>query len=186
MTDKPNTEDAVYSWETGMPTKPDVDALMKYWPEPKVGDVMTYDDVSVLIGCDWKSARFKSVTQVWRNRMQEKGVILECRAGEAFYVASADQVSANTYGVLSSIGRKARVQRKKLSVVPVENEFQRDRARHQGQLLHAIEQDAKKKRMNILPNTKPAEAPRLGPPAPPPGKGREQVSDAQIGMAKTA
>lgn len=186
MTEQTKAEDKVYSWETGMPTKPDVEALIKYWPDPIVGDVMTYDDVSVLIGCGWKTARFKSVTQVWRQRMQEKGVILECRPGEAFYVASADQISANTYGVLASIGRKARVQRKKLSVVATETEQQREIARHQGQLLQAIEQDTKRKRMNILPSTKPAEAPRLGPPAPPPGKGHEQVSDAQIGMAKTA
>lgn len=164
MTEHKPKEDKFYSWETGMPTKPDVDTLLKYWSELKVGDIITYVEIAVLIGVDWRTHRFKSVTSVWRNRLEEKGIILECKAGEAFYVASADQVTANTYDVIAQAGRKYRRHRKKLAAVTTETERQREVVAHQGRLMKMMEEDARKKRMNILPNTVSESMPRRLPP----------------------
>lgn len=165
MTEQQKKPDKVYSWETGMPTKPDVDALFKKWPELKVGDVVLYEDVEALIGSAWNSPRFKSVTQSWRARWRESGVILECRPGEAFYCASADQVSAMTYDQIKGIQSKARRHRQKLAAVATENDAQRDVISHQGRLMLAIEENAKKQRMNVLPSTASKPTPTALPPA---------------------
>ena len=164
MTEQKTKQDRVYSWQTGMPTKPDVDALMKQWPDPKVGDFFSYEDVAGLIGSGWKTPRFKSVTYAWRSRWQEQGVILECLVGEGFYVASADQISARTYDEISGIGRKARRHRKRLASVMVETEIQRTVIDHQGRLMMAIEEHAKKQRMNVLPSTASKPMPTALPP----------------------
>jgi len=96
---------------------------------------------------------------------EQMGVVVEAEAGEAFYVASADQISARTYGVLKFVGRKAHKHRKKLATVKVENDQQRQTIEHQARLMLAVEKDAKKHRMNILPPA-PAtpEQPQIAPP----------------------
>lgn len=175
MTDTPKA-DKFYSWETGMPTKPDVDVLLRHWPELKVGDVIPYAEIGVLIGVDWRSHRFKSVTSVWRNRLEETGVILECKTGQAFFVASADQVTANTYDVIAHAGRKYRRHRKKLAAVPTETEQQREVISHQGRLMKMMEEDARKKRMNILPNTVAEAMPKRIPPAVAPHQSTEETT----------
>lgn len=157
-----------YPWNEGMPTKPDVDLLMKTWPEIKVGDEFEYSAIESLIGTDRGASkssenRFKTVTKAWRRRLEEKGVVLECADGERFYAASSEQVSAGTCGDLQSIGRKARRRRKKLCAVAVESDEQRGIVMHQSRLLLEIERGAKKSRMNLLPSTKSDETPRISP-----------------------
>jgi hypothetical protein len=145
--------DKHYSFKEGMPTKPDVDLLLKTFPDIKAGDKFAYEAVGKLIGNDWNTSRFKSVTNSWRGRLSEKGVILECMPGDCFYAATADQVSSQTYSVLESIGRKSRKHRKKLVSVKTETDSQRELIVHQGRLMHELERYAKKHRMNVLPNT---------------------------------
>jgi len=148
----PPPEQKVFQWDTGMPTKPDVDVLLKYWDQLKVGDIIPYDEVGVLIGCTWRTERFKTVTTTWRARLMEKGIVIECRPGKAFYVASPDDISAKTYDELLHIGRKAGRHRKKLATVVIENEVQRITLMHQGNLMRNLEREAKKARTNVLPS----------------------------------
>ena len=157
-------KDRVYAWDEGRPTKPDVDALVAAYPDLAIGDLINYEHVAEVIGAQPKTSRFRTVTNTWRKRMQERGIVIECRTGEAFYVASADQVAAQTYDVIVGIGAKARRHRRKLASVPTENESQSATVNHQGLLMKRIEDDAKKHRMNVLPSTEVQQAPRIAPP----------------------
>lgn len=143
-----------YPWNEGLPTGPDVDLLMKTWPEPKIGDRFEYDAIAKLIGVDSKSARFTTVTNVWRRRMIEKSVVIECEAGEAFYVADIRQIAAKSYSVLHTIGRKAKKQRRKLASFRAANDGERSLIEHHARLLIGIERESKKSRMNLIPETK--------------------------------
>ncbi|MCP4342930.1 MAG: hypothetical protein GY799_29615 [Desulfobulbaceae bacterium] len=168
MSDEKDTTESnqkYYALNEGMPTKPDVDLLLKTWPDPQIGDKFEYLSVEDLIGVNRQSNsnRFRSITNSWRKRLLEKGVVVECVANEYFYVASADQVSSATYGTLQSIGKKARKHRRKLSVIKTDTDEQRNIITHQGRLLHEVERQAKNSRTNILPDTANKEMPRAIP-----------------------
>jgi hypothetical protein len=157
-------EQTLYPWNEGLPTKPDVDLLLKTWPSPKIGDRFEYDVIESLLGIAHTAPRFRTVTNQWRARLLEQNLVCECETGTAFYIATADQISARTYGTLRGIGRKARKQRQKLSVSKPEDDAQRAVIEHQGRLLNVVERDAKKARMNLLPTTTVSAAPRIAPP----------------------
>ena len=151
-------------WQDGLPTAPDVTMLQKQWPELKVGDRIEYEEIAALLGIQVRSNRFKSVTDAWRKRELEAGRVIECEIGAAFYVATCEQVSAKTYVVLKTIGRKAKRHRRHLSVQRPENELQRATVEHQARLMHSVEKDSKKARMNLLPSTVTAVQPQIAPP----------------------
>lgn len=157
--------DGYLSWRDGLPTKPDVDMLLKAFPELKEGDQIPYEEVSAILGVDKGSNRFRTVTNRWRDRLVESGVVVYCDTGRAFYVATADQVSGQTYSTLKFIGRKAKGHRRKLSATRPKDDVQRSIIEHQGRLMLAVEKDSKKARMNLLPSTKVAETPKTLPPA---------------------
>jgi hypothetical protein len=151
-------------WQDGLPTSPDVTMIQKQWPELKVGDRIAYEEIADLVGIKIRSNRFKSVTDAWRKRELEAGKVIECEIGAAFYVASCEQVSAKTYVVLKTIGRKAKRHRRHLSVQRPENDLQRSTVEHQARLMQSVEKDARKARMNLLPSTAVQQPPRIEPP----------------------
>lgn len=157
-------EEKYYSFKDGMPTGPDVAALQKAFPDLKIGDTVSYEAVSGVIGCPWTSARFKTITTVWRRRLMESGLVLGCDPGESFRVLTASQISAKTYSTLEEIGRKAKKQRKREATIRPKDDAERAGTMHRMRLLSAIEQDSKKSRMNILPPTEIKPAPRISPP----------------------
>ena len=159
------SDDKTFSWRDGMPTKPDVDALLKRWPEPNIGDRYEYETVAEVIGYEPGSQRFKTVTDAWRRRVHEKGFVIECDPGAAFFVANADQITAGTYSALNSSARKLRRQRKNLTIARAENDEQRSTIMHQGRLLAETERHLKKAKMNALPTlTADDDRPRISPP----------------------
>lgn len=151
-------------WDEGLPSKPDVDLLLRTWPEPKIGDRYEYESVAALLHIDAASARFKTVRNAWGRRVLEKGFVVECDPGKAFFVARADEITAKTYSTIDGIRRKAKKHRAKLAVAKIENETQRTTIEHQALLMLAIEKDARKHKANIIPCTKPADAPQIAPP----------------------
>jgi len=74
----------------GVPTRMDVERLLaEITAEP--GTSATYDKVSNLIGVDYKSHRFQSVTIAWRKHLfQTRGLRVLCEAG-AFHFLTAPQ-----------------------------------------------------------------------------------------------
>jgi len=90
--------------------------------------------------------------------------VIECKKGEYFYIASADDLTSATHGTIKSIGRKARRHRVKLSTAKPANETQASIIEHQGRLLRGIERETKKARLNVLRDTRTTAAPRIEPP----------------------
>ena len=109
MTDV-GTEQKVYPWGEGMPTGPDVAMLQKQYRDLQPGDRIEYEDVEILLGVDRRSARWASVTNAWRRREFENGIVIDCDPGEAFIVLTADQISAKTYGAIKHVGHTVRKQ----------------------------------------------------------------------------
>lgn len=154
-----------FAFNEGLPTRPDVDLLLRTWPQPKVGDRFEYETIEKLLNISRRDNRFRTVTTNWRKRAYEQfAIVIEVEAGEAFYVASADQISARTYGVLQFVGGKARRHRKKLAAAKVESDSQRAVIEHQARLMLAVEKDSKKHRMNLLPTTQVPDVPKISPP----------------------
>jgi hypothetical protein len=153
-----------YPWDEGLPTKPDVDLLLKTWPDPKVGDRFEYEAIESLLRQSRTTARFKTVTNRWRARLLERGLTVECEPGKAFYVATTDQISAATYTVLKGISRKSRRHRRKLSVAKPVDDAQRSVIEHQARLMNNIERDSRKASMNLLPSTAAPVVPKIEPP----------------------
>lgn len=151
-------------WQDGLSTRPDVDLLLSAYPDLKEGDQITYIEIEALVLAKPTSQRFWTVTSRWRRRLLERGIVVDCVAKEAFYVLNAAQIVAATHGTFTTIGRKAKRQRHRLSVARPVDELQRAMIEHQGRLLHEVERDTKKKRMNLLPSTATAEQARIEPP----------------------
>lgn len=71
----------------GLPTKPDVDAIMKAYPNLKEGDVITYREIEEVIGKTWTSSRFRTVTLAWRRELyNEYNLHVRCDPAVAFHV----------------------------------------------------------------------------------------------------
>jgi len=158
------TEGKFYGYMEGKPTRPDVDLLIKSFPDLKVGDKIAYEHVAEIVGVQVEQTRFKTVTTAWRKRLlEEHRIVLECIKNSHYYVASANDVSADTYDVLTRIARKSKRHRAKLLAVKTDNQDQRSTIHHQAQLMHQLETDVKKQRKNILPDTSAKEIVRAAP-----------------------
>lgn len=88
----------------GVPTGPDVDALMAEIPaEP--GTSVTYDRVAEIVGLDRTSSRWKTVTQAWRKRLFRDRLIQTSAEGGAFHFLTADAAQDKCRGRFNTIGR---------------------------------------------------------------------------------
>ena len=158
------TEQKHYSWDSGMPTSPDVTLIREKYKELKVGDRITYEEMSKLIGVPKDSGRFISVTNAWRKRELQDGRGIKCETGEGFIVASFDQITEGTIEAFSSIGRKARKQWKHLATIRPSDEREKQIKEHQMRLCSMQDKDARKTRMNILPALDAPTVVRISPP----------------------
>jgi hypothetical protein len=153
-------------WRDGLPTGPDVEALCRKWPDLKVGDRIEYEEVGELLKIDIGGVRWNSVTNQWRKRLEEKGLDIQCDRGKSFYVRSDEEISVATHDVLGGIGRKARKHRRKLAiaVTQTQDDGKRNVYEHQGRLMHTIDRESKKAKMNLLPSTNTQQPPAISPP----------------------
>jgi hypothetical protein len=154
MDDTDDKEQKHYAWNEGLPTGPDVTILQKTWPALQPGDRMAYEEVARALGIEQESHRFVTVTQAWRKREEEKGLVILRERGKAFFVATVDQITGNTYETLKHIGHSARKQRKRLGTIKSADESTRMVVEHQARLMIEVEKDSKTRRMNILPSLK--------------------------------
>lgn len=57
----------------GIPVEPEVKALMEQLaPDWKEGEVMPYSRIEAVVGCAWRSNRFRTVLESWRNRLMRE------------------------------------------------------------------------------------------------------------------
>jgi hypothetical protein len=157
------------AFSDGLPTKPDVDLLLKKWPQPKVGDTFGYDEIAAELGIAPRSRRFWTVVRRWRERCRDElsAPIHVDSESQFFFVPNIDQSNARTYVVIRSVQRKARRQRSELRTFIGKqelNDMQRSMLEHNMTRMAIIEREAKKQKMNALPATAVQEPPKLSPP----------------------
>jgi hypothetical protein len=154
------------NWRHGIPTKPDVDALIKAFPPETMrpGFSLTDDQVKEHIGrCDGN--RFRTVYSSWCRRLfNVHGVDLQRQPTIGFYVATDTQVIDDTPRATRYAARKVRRQQRRLANAKPENEKNAAIIEHQGRLMDAVGRDLRKARMNLLPGTAAVSAPRIEPP----------------------
>lgn len=164
-----HTEDMQHlPWNEGMPTKPDVDALLKAFPPEQIlpGQWRVTDEQmkSAIGKCDGN--RYRTVTVAWRKRLErDHRVIVYRQETEGFYCPTPDQVLSETHPKYEHAGRVFGKQMRHVAIIKPENEQQRTAQEHQGRLLYATKRAIKKDRMNVLPPTEAAQAPRITPPS---------------------
>jgi hypothetical protein len=154
-------EEKCYSWQTGMPTGPDVTMIRKRWPDLKVGDRIEYCEIVELLRVEVGSSRWNTVTKAWRKRALDDGYVIKCGPGKAFVVANAEAIIDDTYSTLKHISRSARRQLVHLMTVRDADSQTRAVVDHQARLMHAVEQDAKAKRQLALPSTAVRPMPKI-------------------------
>jgi hypothetical protein len=71
----------------GVPTELEVKKLKQTYNELSPGQLITYEEVSELIGVEYGSHRFRTVTNRWRKEVEsETNIIIGCDAGVGFKV----------------------------------------------------------------------------------------------------
>ncbi len=163
-----DTEDQKHMpWNEGMPTKPDVDALLKAFPPEDIHPGqwrVTDDEVRAAIGRA-DGNRYRTVTVAWRKRLErDHRVIVFRQESTGFFCPTPEEVFAVTHPTYEHVGRSIGKQMKHVAIVKPENDTQRATQEHQGRLLYASKRALKKDRMNVLPSTV-ADRPRISPPS---------------------
>lgn len=161
------SDDSYKPWNDGLPTKPEVDALLKAFPPESIkpGEWRATDaEIKAHLGrCDGN--RYATVYRAWVGRLARDYAVTLVREKETgFYCPTPEQDFANTHPTLESAGRKIRRQKARVARVKPENELQRGVQEHQGRLLHASERELRKARLNVLPSTAAPEIPKIAPP----------------------
>jgi hypothetical protein len=154
-------------WREGLPTKPDVDALLAAFPPDtiKPGEWRKTDaEISAVIPSA-EGVRLKTITNTWRKRlMRDYNVNMFRQESVGFFCPTPDEVFAKTHPTYEHVGRSIGKQMRHVAIVKPENEGQRVTQEHQGRLLYATKRVLRKDRMNVLPSTATAEQPKIEPP----------------------
>ena len=165
--DKRDDNDGTYyGFRDGMPTGPDVTALMKRWPELKVGDHIPYANVERVIGVAHRGKRWRSITNAWRRRLKrDHQLVLRCQKTEkVFFVAGCAQLLRETPETLEFTRRKMRRHRSDLATIIPKDEQEKVSVEHNMRLVHNVEQYLRKQEVNLLPNTQTKTQPKILPP----------------------
>jgi hypothetical protein len=96
-------------WRAGVPTAPDVDAMMARWGSVKIGDVIAHSEIERAIGARRSTDRYQTVVTAFRRRLErDQNVVLGAVPGVGYKVLSdAERVDAG-YGKLATSGRAVR------------------------------------------------------------------------------
>lgn len=113
----------------GVPTGPNVDALMKL--DCTLGTSISYEDISAIILTDPKSHRFLTVTNAYRKRLFRERLIQTKAEGGAIHFLTADQADTRGRDNVTRIGRKSRRTAIEVdSITPAELSSDERRASH--------------------------------------------------------
>jgi hypothetical protein len=161
-----------FPWLDGMPTRPDVDALLAAFPPDTLipGARISDEQFLAVVGkCD--GTRYRTVYSAWVRRLEaDHRIVMKREKSVGFFVPTVAQVLADTHPTLEHIGRAAKKQIRKLAVIKPSTSIEAETRDHHGRLLGAMRREAKKARMNILPPTAAPSSPKI---SPPPGKSAE-------------
>lgn len=157
----------------GMPTGPDVNAIIKTYPTLEPGDSIPRDALYKLLGLNSDEPRgykrLRTVMQAFERRMMREHayVVMWDKSAKAYRIALPKDVLGMTGTVIDGIKRAARKQRKRLGAVSrIASDDESPTVMHQERVLAAFANDAKKARMNLIPQTKADVPPQIEPPKP--------------------
>ncbi len=76
----------------GIPTAPDVDTLIETFGVPEIGILVSYSNVSKVIGVPKDKSRFMSVTSAWRKHLYaEYNIFMKAIMNEGFMAMSPSE-----------------------------------------------------------------------------------------------
>lgn len=157
-----------FNLKEGMPTKPDVDELLKKHPDIKPGWRIGRSDLAGSIGQTYGTPRWNSIVRALKTRIgEEKGmVLLYDKSSKEYFIAKAKDTIALTSGVLKSASRKLRVQRKNLVNTKITaTDEERNVLDHQCQLIYVLERETTKQNKNLLPDSSVGNQIKIFPPS---------------------
>lgn len=154
-------------WNEGLPTKPEVDALLRAFPPESIlpGKWRVEDSAIKAIVNATSRIRYRTVYTAWIRRLErDHGVIVWRDKERGFMCPTPDQVYARTHPTLAHAGRAIGKQLRQVSRSKPETETQKVTQEHQGKLLYIQKRELKKARMNTLPSSQPQSQPQIPPP----------------------
>lgn len=155
-------EEKHFSFMDGMPTKPDVDAILKKYPDMEPGWRINRDQLPAVVGQEYASSRWKSIFIALQSRLRrEKSfVLMYDRSTRQYFIARAADAIGRTSDVFKSVGRKLGSHRKNLvATIGTATEAERPVVEHQSRLAHILEREVKKQNMNLIPQVKVVDSP---------------------------
>lgn len=76
-----------WGFAVGMPTTVDVDRLIEAFGVPDAGALIPYEDVESALTLSRQQARFRTVTNAWRRRLErEHNLVIEAETNKGFLV----------------------------------------------------------------------------------------------------
>jgi hypothetical protein len=87
----------------GVPTTMDVNRLMELDVQP--GTIVSYEQVTAVIGISNSVHRFRTVTNAWRRRLFRERLLQSSAEGGAFHFLTADAAHQKGRGGLTRVGR---------------------------------------------------------------------------------
>lgn len=150
----------------GMPTGPDVDALMRA-VDPKPGETYLHDDLAAIIGVDRHDQkgehRYRTVVNAWRKRLfREKGVDFRVEKQVGYYVLQDHERVSEGIKDWKSSTRRLKKAGNRIGLANTENldETQRAQKQHAERLILAQVQAAEDGRRQVASAGKVTPLPR--------------------------
>ena len=116
----------------GIPTTPDVKRLREAF-KLETGLVIKHEDIEIIIECEWKTVRYRTITDAWRRDLfNQDNIVLDAVHGVGFKVLSGpERVHKEYEGFKRGIRKQARSLRR-ASVIKDDtlSEFERKKRDH--------------------------------------------------------
>lgn len=145
-----NSESPIEVIRDGIPTGPEVQMLMRAFPDLKQGDFIAYEQIAAVVKESYGENRFKTVLSAWRRALQDQGLVTACVPGKGVQVATDSEVNAMAYTGVRSARRKVNRTARKLSVIRPTDERAQAETHHARQLLAHVARSMKGAEKQLL------------------------------------
>lgn len=140
----------------GLPVGPDIRALNEAFPNLTAGTALSYEEIGLVIGEDWRSTRFWRVLNAWRDSLEPSGRLTKCDPGKALVILEDSLAIGHIYDETGVAKRKVRKQAKRAGWVKPKDELTRARADHARQVLSKLTHVMEVAHQRLqLPTTRP-------------------------------
>lgn len=119
----------------GIPTGPEVQMLLRAFPDLKAGDFLEYDKIGDVVKERYGTTRFRTVLSAWRRALQEQGLVTECIPSRGVRFLRDSEVVALAYTGVRSARLKVTRTARKLGVIRPTDERVQAETHHARQML---------------------------------------------------